>query len=244
MRKNRVVCMRVENCLTVGTLSGLRMRRVDRDSMKAWIDGQPFSATGETCAEVLEAARVHAAATGRVVVSVEVDGEEFVGDAIGSLAFRLAASASVRMTTESPRVLVREALMDAAGLLRQTDGPREEAIKHIRGGRLADALRSIESVARTWEQVRGAAEQSAELLGVEVRELLAGPITNNEASGNPASALAICLSELKRCVEHADWSGLADVMEYDLAEETVEWFERLVAAAGRLEESATLRAAG
>ena len=206
--------------------------------MDVLIDGKPFTAECDTYTSVLDAARLHAATNGRLVVGVEVNGRLLSGDEVSSLYHaEHFGTAKIRLTTERPEALVHSALVDASEILRSTDGPRDSAVRHIRGARMGDALRDIEIVSKQWQRVRETVDQAAELLGVSVPTLMgnraAGPRPAS-AGVSPTETLGVCLTELARCVRDADWSGLADVLEFDLAEQTTEWFDHLMSAAGRI----------
>ncbi len=213
-----------------------------------YIDGERLllatstqSGTGGSCADAFPAAQAHAAARGRIIVGIEVDGCPLSGDEVNTAVARAKGASRVNLTTETPEILVGSALLDAAEMLRNTDGPRDAAVKHIRAGRLGDALREIESLSKRWQEARQAVEQSAELLGVGVGELIGSGATpagvGAGRAGGPGDTLALCLKEISRCVRESDWSGLADVLEFDLAEESERWFERLVDTGGRLTAS-------
>ncbi|MGE3108033.1 MAG: hypothetical protein AB7G11_00150 [Phycisphaerales bacterium] len=209
--------------------------------MKVTIDGKPLRiGAGENFGVVLGAARAEAGARGRMVVGVAVDGRWLPAEEIEALESSGVDAQTVSIETESPAELIQSALLDAADLLRSTDGPRESAVRHIRGGRLGDAMRDVATASAEWERARRAVDDAAGVLGVSSAALLGGSSGGEHSAGDAArlaSSLASCLSEIARCVRDADWSGLSDVLEFDLAEQTSEWCERLMSAAERVGES-------
>lgn len=222
--------------------------------MNVFIDGEPFPGSGDasdlksTYGDMLDAARDFAAGRQRLIVGVEVDGLAVVGTEIDALSERRADAACIRLTTQAPIELVRCALLDAAEILNQSNSTRRNAIGTIHAGGIGEALRLINEISQRWQEVRVAVDQSALILGVSVGSLLtprpnaagagmvhaSSPTTHRDADAAGTETLAACLAEVARCVRDSDWSGLADVLEYDLGDETAEWCERLIRASAAL----------
>ncbi|MBC7773136.1 MAG: hypothetical protein H7210_11610, partial [Pyrinomonadaceae bacterium] len=89
-----------------------------------------------------------------------------------------------------------------------------------------------------WESAQTAINQSAALLGVSIEDLLATPRPGQDVLRLQVQSptlrieqLTETLVEVKRAVKDRDWSGLADVLEYEMPDLCTAWQQLLTAAA-------------
>lgn len=209
--------------------------------MNVILDGQPLEFSGaQTLAGAMRAAGEAAGARGRVIVEVYVDGEA-AGDAVLERPPEVEVGGEVRMVSVEPRALVRVTLMDAADALEAARKSQRASAELIQKGSVEEALKPLAEAIRTWQTVRDALEKSAGILGITIGEL--GPrgamlpaATIGGAGPSPGfdamiTDLAVRLSEIKRSLAGQDWSALADVLEYEMGEQTDRWKSALATAA-------------
>ena len=84
--------------------------------------------------------------------------------------------------------------------------------------------------------VRDAVEKSASLLDIPLDSRVAGPGDRN--LGQVVDGLAASLVEVRRSLEAEDWSGLADILAYDMAEQVRDWQSMMRTLAEGLRPSA------
>ena len=213
-----------------------------------YVDGQEIAAlSGEqaTLSAAFDAAR--AIAGERLLVEIRVDGRELDQDELDRAMLPAALSSppgSADQTALVPRridimtadadELRRAVLVDAADALESICPLHNETAELIFQGRTDEALLALGQLLGTWSSVRGALEA-----GAAVPE---GNAADDESSrrelNSAVNGLADRLSEIKRALATpggADWSALADVLQYDMnsqAEQCRRWLLRASAAVG------------
>jgi hypothetical protein len=188
--------------------------------MQVYLDGQALAVERATLASGLRAASEAAQKRGRVVVEVYVDGN-LVSDTILSDPPDEVLGAEMRMVSVEPRLLVRETLLDAAEALDKAGQEQTDAADEIQCGRVEGAMPLLQSAILKWQAVRDAVEKSASLLEIPLDSRIAGPGDRN--LGQVVEGLATSLTEVRRTLESEDWSGLADLLAYDMAEQVKSW---------------------
>jgi len=209
--------------------------------MNVLLDGTPLCDAPASVVEAIDAGRRQAEALGRVIVSVEVDGAPWTPDGHDSALPMPSHGREVSMTTEDPESLVRQTLLGIADLLRSSAPGHREAATLIQAGKLGEGLQELGRTINAWETARRGMDESAALLGVSIEELLARtgachqpPDRHAPSPSRSIRELEETLQEVKRAMQDRDWSGLSDVLEYELPERSTMWERLLRTAAGAI----------
>jgi hypothetical protein len=205
-------------------------------TMRVFLDGQPLQLERATMASALHAASDAAQARGRVVVEVKVDGA-IVSDTILSDPPDEALGSEMKIISVEPRLLVRETLLDAVEALDRAGQEQTDAAGEIQSGRVENAMPLLQSAILKWQAVRDAVEKSASLLDIPLESRIAGPGGGERNLGQVVEGLAASLTQVRRALESEDWSGLADLLAYDMCEQIQSWQEMLRSLADGLRKS-------
>jgi hypothetical protein len=199
--------------------------------MKVFLDGEPLLLPDSgTFAAALKDASARAESRGRVIVEVTIDGEP-APEATVEEPPETALGSEVRFLSVEPVSLVRVTLMDAVDALDAARERQSRCAELIQTGKIEEALRPLSEAVQTWQTVRDAVEKSAAMLGMRLDELGAG---SERPIGDLIAALSAGLSEVRRSLSGEDWSALADVLAYDMGEQTEHWKAALTSAADSL----------
>ena len=205
--------------------------------MQTFLDNKPLDCEHITFAAGLRAAADEAARTGRVIIEATLDGSA-VADDILERPPEESLGRELRLTSVEPRSLVRVTLMDAADALDAARQEQQAAAELIQTGKVDEALREGGPVLRameTWQAVREAVEKSAALLRIPLDEIsMPGGASGTDTLIELIGALAGRLEEIKRSLTAEDWSGLADLLAYDLSEQAERWKTVLVSLSSSL----------
>jgi hypothetical protein len=205
--------------------------------MNVLLDGMPIDAPGESLESALREGARAAAAKGRMIVELEVDGAMLWGDALADAMSggSHALPQQVSLVSADPRSLARLTLLDAAEGLESSRADHQAAAEELQVGDNAVAIGRLGSVFGAWQNARDAFQRSTKLLG-----LSPDAVSAQDAAGKTVSA-AECATSLARrlhsargSMESGDWSSLADTLAYDLTEEIGVWTSLLRATADRI----------
>jgi hypothetical protein len=197
--------------------------------MNVYLDGELFSFVGpRTFAAALRAAGAEAERHGRVLVEVQIDGAPALETLIDDPPEEPVGE-EVRMVSVEPRALVRVTLMDAVDALDAARERQGRSAELIQTGKIEEALAPLSEAIQTWQTVRDAVEKSAAMLGMTLGDLSTGADERDMEAliGDLAGRLA----EIRRSLAGEDWSALADVLAYDMGEQTDHWKTALTSAA-------------
>lgn len=190
-------------------------------AMQVFLDGQRLILEQPTLASALRAGSDEAERHGRVVVEVYVDGAK-VSDTILSDPPEQALGSEMRLVSIEPKKLVRETLLDAVDALDKAEQEQTDAAGEIQCGRVEQAMPLLQSAIQKWQAVRDAVEKSASLLDIPLSSEVGVDGTPRSLS-QVVDALAASLTDIRRCLEAEDWSGLADHLAYDMAGQVRSW---------------------
>jgi hypothetical protein len=189
--------------------------------MQVFLDGKPLDLDGATLASALRAGSREAERRGRVVVEVYLDGK-MVSDTILTDPPDQALGNEMRLVSVEPKLLVRETLLDAADALDKARQEQADAADRIQCGQVEEAMPLMQNAILKWQAVRDAVEKSASLLDIPLDSKIesgGGTLTLTEV----VEGLAKSLTEVRRTLEASDWSGLADLLAYDMGEQVKAW---------------------
>lgn len=192
--------------------------------MQVFLDGEPLAVERATLASGLRAGSEAAQKKGRVVVEVYVDGN-LVSDTLVGDPPDEALGSELRLVSVEPRLLVRETLLDAADALDKAGQEQTDAADEIQSGRVEDAMPLLQSAILKWQAVRDAVEKSASLLEIPLNSRVSG--RGDRSLGQVVDGLAASLTDIRTSLESEDWSGLADLLAYDMAEQVKGWQDML-----------------
>lgn len=190
--------------------------------MQVYLDDKPLKPEA-TFADGIRAAVDEAAKSERVVIEAYLDGSA-VSDAILESPPEEDLGRELRLTSVNPRSLVGATLADAAGALEAAEADQRRCAELIQAGSVEEALAPLSSVIQTWQAVREAVEKSAAITRVSLEDMVApGGASGTDRVVNAITSLTSRLEEIKRCLGNQDWSALADVIGYDMSEESQRW---------------------
>jgi len=195
--------------------------------MQVFLDDRALSPAHPTLASALRAGVDEAQRAGRVVVEAFVDGQP-IADSVLENPPEEAWGAEMRLTSVEPRSLVRVTLMDAAEALDAAAADQQTCAELIQSGRVDESLAPLSTAVQTWQAVREAVEKGAALMRMPLDSMTSpGGATGTDRLVDLIGALTSRLEEVKRSLAAQDWSSLADVMAYDMAEQATRWKEVL-----------------
>lgn len=194
--------------------------------MKVYLDGQPVSEAGQTLASALDAVR--SSSRGRLVIEAQADGAPIPDAHLASPPESAPYAEELRFISADAVALVRESLLEAADLLPPAREQHQCLADLIASGEPESAIQQLGTLLAVWQQVMDT------LQAVRSCEAVTLPAQEIDAT---ATGLNDRLIELRTCIERQDWSGLSDLLAYDLTEEAQRW-EQLLATLARAVEHA------
>lgn len=198
--------------------------------MKVFVDQDEIQVERPSIAAAIGAACLTAQERGRVVVEALLDGQAMPPDLLDHPPDDPRPDAEIRFVTAEPRSLVAVTLLDAAEVLTAARGDQHNAARAVQAGDIEGGLRHLSGALAVWDQVRTVVDQGAALLGLDLASLKPGP-SGDRSVADQAESLAVQLAEVKRTITAKDWSGLADVLEYELDGQANAWSEVLTGMA-------------
>lgn len=188
--------------------------------MRVTLDDRPLP-DQPTLAAALKLATEHAQKAGRIVVEAYLDGAA-VPDSVLASPLLAPGGSDLRLVSVNPKTLVRVTLADAADALDAAAEDQRHSAELIQSGKLDESLRPLSTAIQTWQAVRDAVEKGAQVLELPL-DTIAAP--GADAATLPAliADLTARLEEVRRALAAQDWSGLADVLAYDLADQAERW---------------------
>lgn len=198
----------------------------DQTMMKVYLDGQPVSEAGQTLASALDAVR--SSSRGRLVIEAQADGAPIPDAHLASPPESAPYAEELRFISADAVALVRESLLEAADLLPPAREQHQRLADLIASGEPESAIQQLGTLLAVWQQVMDT------LQAVRSCEAVTLPAQEIDAT---ATGLNDRLIELRTCIERQDWSGLSDLLAYDLTEEAQRW-EQLLATLARAVEHA------
>lgn len=191
--------------------------------MQVYLDDKVLTRDWPTFASGLQAGADEAARSGRVIVEAQLDGAAVAEDILERPPEE-SLGTELRLVSVEPRSLVRVTLVDAAEALDAARGEQDRCAELIQTGKVEESLAPLSAAIQTWQAVRDAVEKSAALLRMPLDSItLPGGASGTDSLVELIGALAGTLESVKRSLAAQDWSGLADLMAYDLGEQAKRW---------------------
>jgi hypothetical protein len=200
--------------------------------MRVVIDNQVLTSAPGNIADALRAARLDAEHRGRVVIEATLDGQPIPDAMLRDPPETPAAARELRFTTADPAELVAETLRGVAETLGDLKADLWAAADLLAVGKVPDAMERLSTALHAWQTVRDAVSDGANLAGLSVDTMRVPLVKGGEGSlSEQIRLLADSLQEVKRSIGAQDWSGLADVLGYDLQDQADQWQGSLEAMA-------------
>lgn len=188
-------------------------------SMVVYIDEELIDIQSCGLGLVLQEAKKHLAASGRVVIEVEVDGRQLEYDALAELERSSIDESEVRLTSADPRDVAVAALCEVRKHLASTKQDHHLAAEMLQQDNQAEAVGKIASLVTVWQRTHRAVIESSALMGVDVGMLTVGEQTAEDVVGT----LAEHLKTLRDLLQARDTVGLSDVLLYEWPEVIARW---------------------
>ncbi len=185
--------------------------------MRLYLDDALLSGTSpQNLTQALDAARPKAAERGRIIVEVWTDGARVADAELSELSSAdTLDAAEVRLVTEDPRDIVRQALIETANSLDAMRDAHFEASELIQSGKPEDAVALVGQIAAVWDGVRRTIDEGGKLLDVKFESLDGAP--------QAVSSLTHTLTAMAKAIDRKDWVSLADDLAEGLPEEAARW---------------------
>lgn len=194
-------------------------------SMPIYIDDEFIAMDARDLGGALDAAAERLAASGRVVVEVELDGAVLPGDQIDARRGEAIEQRELRMVSADPRVLSIETLEQVRARLGEAKRLQDDAADLLQRDDAPAALKKVGEAIEVWLQTQQAVLHSAAITGLDLDAIT---VDGEPLSGFTGQLLGR-LKELKALIEAGDTVGLADTLAYEWPEEVARW-ESLIAA--------------
>jgi len=188
--------------------------------MQTFLDDQVLTVDRPTLAAALRAGADAAEQAGRVIIEASADGAALRDDQLDTPPDEDTGIGEVRLVSAEPRSLVRVTFLEAADTLVQVAPDHAAVAKMIHEGRLDDAMSELSSLLEVWRTVRETVDKGAALVGLileeaELPELGRADLLVGQLAGR--------LDELKKALAIQDWSTVADLIEFEMAEQAERW---------------------
>jgi hypothetical protein len=204
--------------------------------MHVYLDDKQLTRDWPTFASGLQAGADEAARSGRVIVEAQLDGSAVAEDILERPPEETLGD-ELRLVSVDPRELVRVTLMDAADALDSAREQQERCAELIQTGKVEESLAPLSAALQTWQAVKDAVEKSAALLHLPLDTItLPGGVSGSESLVELIGALAGNLESVKRSLASQDWSGLADLMAYDLSDQARRWKQVMASLSDSLKD--------
>ena len=202
--------------------------------MRVLLDGETISSHGQSLAAAMEAGRVAAEASGRVIIEVLLNGEPVQGGDLERPSPEDAGNAEVRMTSSDPLELVRVSLLEAADTLESTRAAHSALAEEIQTGIGATTLEALAGTLSTWQAAQDVLLQGWALLGRDPMTLTPPADAGADTVSGMVERLVGELRAIKRGLEDRDMTAVADSVGYELEPMTAQWASLLRTAANEV----------
>jgi hypothetical protein len=202
--------------------------------VRVTLDGTTLTVSKPTIAAALRHAADAARAAGRVIIEVKADGERLPDEVLAAPTEEATGIGELAFVTADPALLVSQTLYDAAEALDQARAEQQGVADLIQSGRTAEIGEPLARVLGTWQAIGEVVERGATLLTLDLSTMRLDGIDEDESFGASTTALREHLRALRDSVRDEDWSGVSDILAYDLDAQAERWARLLRALAGRV----------
>ncbi len=181
--------------------------------MELLLDGERLSlaAGTETLAQALRLGIETARSRGLMVVEATADGQP-----LDESVMERGTAATLSLRTAHPGKLARETLLQAAETMETVRAHQQKCGEALGKGDESGGIDHLRVALEGWQMVRDVIDQTRALVGKDWKDVVVFG-THGEATVDHAiEQLAIALKAIKATSEAQDWSGLSDIVMYDM----------------------------
>ncbi len=200
-------------------------------SMRVMLDDRVCPVDADTVGEAVAAAASRAQESGRLVVEVVVDGEQWEQPDPAALHPADRTAKLVSITSADATELVSEALGEAADVLVEAGDLQKQAGELLQRGEDEPAMSKLADAVACWLSV-----QQAVSMSIDVMQSQDVPLPEESKLESSVSELGTHLEMVRDCLRHRDSLGLSDALLYDLPQAAERWSELLGVLRGAIIE--------
>jgi len=194
-------------------------------TMEIFIDGHPVDLACRDLDGALDAAAKHLSPRGRIVVEVEADGRDLVGEDLEHERAAGAAPACLNLLSADPRDLVEVALEEVRQGLVEAQRLQVEAAELLQKDNLPAAMENIGEAVDHWQDLQKVVVQAGSLLANDIGMIRVGEVSVEET----VVALAERLKDLRMLLGAGDTVAVADELMYVWPDLCERWDQTLAA---------------
>ena len=190
--------------------------------MTLTVDQQDISTAAFQLSTVDDALR-HASASGRLVVSLLIDGDEPEDPSLPSIRSLPLAGRCVYIETADTREMAAEALSVIASQIDEAEACRQLVVQQLQNGTIEAAMPSLGRCFTTWLTAQNSLRAVCELAQIDLT-------TDNPSAAPLVSMLAdftAQLRQLKQALEVRDYVLVSDVVAYEMEHSASRWHEAI-----------------
>ena len=139
--------------------------------MPIFLDDQPIASVGRSLSEVLSSTTDHLARRGRVVVEIQVDGENLTGDELQAHSNSAIEDGEVRLYSANPRVWAHSTITALRTELDQAADLQARAADLLHRDSPSKAMLLLTKILEIWQQTQQGIACSVNLIGVDWNKL-------------------------------------------------------------------------
>lgn len=187
-----------------------------------------------TLADALDLAQTRMNGTGRIIVKVEVDGQELSGQEISNGATYSIVDRSVKLATADQKQLSLTLLGKMHALIEFLGQQHQQVAVSIEKGQQAVAFKQLTEVLNAWQQVHMAYTGLINMLKLDLATMMIG-----ERSGQDVmQQFSQQLREIAEALQKKDMVLLGDILQYEMDNAIQNWNELLAATLGAVDPDA------
>lgn len=192
----------------------------------------PELAPNPTLGDAMAWLQAELAATGKVVVKVEMDGQSLDGPALTSARSWPIDLRHVAFITADQKQLARTMVGKLAALVEYLAGQHAEIAQLIEKNQSPAALERLGGVISAWQQIQQGYASTVRMLRINLDEV--------QISGSSASALLadFCnqLASIQEALQNHDLVLLADILQYEMDKAIATWVALLEAIVAYIDQ--------
>jgi hypothetical protein len=195
------------------------------------------SAPLNTLADALDLAQGKISGTGRIIVTVHVDGEELSGQQISNGSSFSIVDRTVRLGTADQKQLSLTLLGKIHALVEFLGRQQIDVAGAIEKGQQAVALKQLAEVLGAWQQIHAAYSGLVNMSRLDLAALQVGQRSGQEV----IQQFSQQLREIADALSNKDMVMLADILQYEMDSAIQNWNDLLAATLGAIDPDAAGR---
>ncbi len=182
--------------------------------MELFLDGVrlELAAESHSLSAAFQAGIDSARSRGRLVVEALADGRP-IDESMIATGF---TPGSVELKTANPDELARDTLLQAAESLETVRGQQQACGEAFSKGDEAKGVDHLRVALEGWQMIRDVIEQTRALVGERWADVVVSGTHGEATLEHAVGQLAIALRAIKATSEAEDYSGLSDIVMYDM----------------------------